>query len=99
MEPFVFIIVCILLIMALEELGIIIVVVMILYNCTGENPNVRPGATKPQVVEEVKSPPKAPHYEYVEQPLEGDPICEDGYNLMVDTHTGNKACILGANYY
>ena len=96
MEAGAFIILCILLVVFLEKLGVIVMVCLVLYNCTGDDPKIK-RVNKPVQVQ--REAPKAPHYEYIEHPQEGDSVCEDGYNLMVDTHTGNKACILGANYY
>ncbi|MFY0656275.1 MAG: hypothetical protein JXR12_05940 [Neptunomonas phycophila] len=104
MDPFLFFLLCVIIIMFLDELGVVIVVCLVLYNCTGDNPKIGGSVTQQQTqqVQPVQKQPTentAPHYEMVDEPQYGDPVCDEGYNLMVDTKTGNKACILGATHY
>ena len=99
MEPFVLFIVCWLLVAIFEEVGAIAAICLILYSCSGEPQQTHQNQQPTQQVVQPTTTPSAPHYELIERPQYGDPVCEDGYNLMVDTKTGNKACILGATYY
>ena len=98
MEPLAFVILCVVLVIFLEEIGVIIMVCLVLYNCTGDDPKIKP-KPKQNITTVTQPANNTPHYELVEQYQEGDPICENGYQLMVDTKTGNKACILGSNHY